>query len=577
MKIRATQAIMECLLEQEIDTVFGYPGGTILNLYDELYRYQGKIRHILTAHEQGAAHAADGYARSTGKVGVCFATSGPGATNLTTGIATAYLDSSPVVFITCNVGESLLGKDAFQEVDITGIAMPITKAAFLVRDAQSIPDVMRQAFAVAASGRPGPVLIDLLKNVTAPEQEIDYTFIPWTQNRTCDSIRKLNNNSRLKNPEPNQQDVDRLLEMIQQAQRPLLICGGGVVRGRADKAFRTFAEKMDAPVAITVMGGGGFPGGHPLTTGMIGMHGSRASNVACDECDLLIAVGCRFSDRVALDPATFAKQAQIVQIDIDRAEIDKNVLTDHHIIGSARRVLEMLNERLPQYDHTAWKEHILPMRAPSVAADSPVLTPQQILETIRLQAPEDSIVATDVGQHQMWTIKYLHFRYPGQLLTSGGFGTMGFGMGAAIGAQMGNPDKRVIHITGDGCFRMNCHELCTVQHYGLPIITVIFNNGTLGMVRQWQSLIYGKRYAATTLDRGPDFVRLAEAYGLRGFRASTRAEMEDVLAQALGCGCGAVIDCTLDIDEMVRPMVAAGSPITDFLLDERRQSDEEGI
>ena len=568
MKIRVTQAIMECLLEQEVDTVFGYPGGTILNLYDELYHYQNKINHVLTAHEQGAAHAADGYARATGKVGVCFATSGPGATNLTTGIATAYLDSSPVVFITCNVGENLLGRDAFQEVDSTGIAMPITKAAFLVRDAQSIPDVMRQAFAVAASGRPGPVLIDFLKNVTAPTELVDYEFIPWRENRKCDSIRRLNASHQLGAPQVDEQDIDTLLEMIAQSQRPLLICGGGVVRGKADAAFRTFAEKMDAPVAITVMGGGGFPGSHPLTTGMIGMHGSQASNVACDECDLLIAVGCRFSDRVALDPKTFAQQAKIVQIDIDRAEIDKNVLTDHHIIGEARRVLELLNEKLPQYDRTDWKSHILPLRAPSVAEDSEKLTPQQVLEVIRQQA-QDAIVATDVGQHQMWSIKYLHFSYPGQLLTSGGFGTMGFGLGAAIGAQMGHPDKRVIHVTGDGCFRMNCHELCTVQHYGLPVISVVFNNGTLGMVRQWQNLIYGKRFSQTTLDRGPDFVKLAQAYGLQGYRVTNRAEMEQAFAQALACGTGAVIDCVLDIDEMVRPMVAAGSPITQFLLTEK--------
>ena len=568
MKIRATQAILECLLEQEVDTVFGYPGGTILNIYDELYRYRGRIRHILTSHEQGAAHAADGYARSTGKVGVCFATSGPGMTNLTTGIATAHLDSSPVVFITCNVGEDLLGRDAFQEVDSTGIAMPITKATFLVRDAETIPDVMRQAFAVAATGRPGPVLIDFLKNVTAPDRMIDYEFIPWRENRRCESIRSLSASHQLTNPEPDRQDVDRLLEMIAQAERPFVICGGGVVRGRAHREFREFAEKLDAPVAITVMGGGGFPGAHPLTTGMIGMHGSQASNVATAECDLLIAVGCRFSDRVASDPAAFASQARIVQIDIDRAEIDKNVLTDHHIIGSARRVLAMLNEKLPQYRHEAWKQHILPMRAPSTAGDSETLTPQQVLDVIQYQTPPETIVATDVGQNQMWAIKYLHFCYPGQLLTSGGFGTMGFSLGAAIGAQMGNPDKRVIQITGDGAFRMNCNELATVQHYELPIVTVVFNNGTLGMVRQWQTLIYGGRYAATTLDRGPDFVKLAEAYGLRGFRATTRAEMEQALAAALSCGCGAVIDCVLDIDEMVRPMVAAGKPITEFLLKE---------
>ena len=566
MKIRATAAIMECLLEQEVDTVFGYPGGTILNLYDELYNYKDKIHHVLTAHEQGASHAADGYARSTGKVGVCFATSGPGATNLTTGIATAYMDSSPVVFITCNVTEPLLGKDAFQEVDITGIAMPITKATYLVRDPQTIPDVMRQAFAVAATGRPGPVVIDFLKNVTFPSVEIDYEFVPWTENRKCGSLKSLADSHDLKAPEPNIGDIDTLVDMIAQAEKPLLICGGGVVRGRAHREFQAFAEKLDAPVAITVMGGGGFPGGHSLTTGMIGMHGSQASNVACNECDLLIAVGCRFSDRVALQPDTFASQAKIVHIDIDRSEIDKNVLTDHHIIGSAKRVLALLNQRLPQYSHPEWKAHILPLRAPSVPRQSETLTPKQVLETIRRLAPQDSIVATDVGQHQMWSIQHFHFDYPGQLLTSGGFGTMGFGLGAAIGAKAGNPDKVVIHTTGDGCFRMNCHELATVEHYHLPIITVVFNNGTLGMVRQWQNLIYHKRFSETTLDRGPDFVKLAEAYGLKGFRATTMAEMETAFAAALEADRGCVIDCVLDMDEMVRPMVAGGAHITDFLL-----------
>ena len=566
MKIRATAAIMECLLEQEVDTVFGYPGGTILNLYDELYNYKDKIHHVLTAHEQGASHAADGYARSTGKVGVCFATSGPGATNLVTGIATAYMDSSPIVFITCNVTEQTLGKDAFQEVDITGIAMPITKATYLVRDAQTIPDVMRQAFAVAATGRPGPVVIDFLKNVTFPSVEIDYEFVPWTENRKCGSLKSLADSHDLKAPEPDIGDIDTLVDMIAQAEKPMLICGGGVVRGRAHNEFKEFAEKLDAPVAITVMGGGGFPGGHPLTTGMIGMHGSQASNVACNECDLLIAVGCRFSDRVALQPGTFASQAKIVHIDIDRSEIDKNVLTDHHIIGSAKRVLALLNQRLPQYSHPAWKEHILPLREPSRPRDSETLTPKQVLETIRKLAPWDTIVATDVGQHQMWSIQHFHFDYPGQLLTSGGFGTMGFGLGAAIGAKVGNPDKVVVHTTGDGCFRMNCHELATVEHYHLPIITVVFNNGTLGMVRQWQHLIYQERYSETTLDRGPDFVKLAEAYGLKGFRATTMAEMETAFAAALEAGCGCVIDCVLDMDEMVRPMVAGGAHITDFLL-----------
>ncbi len=567
MKVRSTQAIMECLLEQEVDTVFGYPGGTILNLYDELYNYKDKIRHILTAHEQGAAHAADGYARSTGKVGVCFATSGPGATNLTTGIATAYMDSSPVVFITCNVTEPLLGRDSFQEVDITGIAMPITKATYLVRDAATIPDVMRQAFAVAATGRPGPVLIDFLKNVTAPDVMVDYEFIPWTQNRSCSSIRSLADSHELKAPEPDLSDIDTLVDMIAKSERPLIICGGGVVRGRADKQFREFAEKLDAPVAITLMGGGGFPGRHALATGMIGMHGSRASNVAATRCDLLIAVGCRFSDRVALQPDTFASQAKIVHIDIDRSEIDKNVLTDHHIVGNARRVLALLNERLGQFHRDGWKDEILSLKAQTVVEDSQALTPKQVLETIRQLAPEETIVATDVGQHQMWSIQHFHFDYPGQLLTSGGFGTMGFGLGAAIGAKAGNPGKVVVHTTGDGCFRMNCHELCTVEHYGLPVITVIFNNGCLGMVRQWQNLIYKQRYSETTLDRGPDFVKLAEAYGLKGFRVTNRSEMEQAFKAALESGCGCVIDAVIDTDDMVRPMVPGGAHITNFLLE----------
>ena len=567
MKVRSTQAILECLLEQEVDTVFGYPGGTILNLYDELYNYKDKIRHILTAHEQGAAHAADGYARSTGKVGVCFATSGPGATNLTTGIATAYMDSSPVVFITCNVAEPLLGRDSFQEVDITGIAMPITKATYLVRDPSTIPDVMRQAFAVAATGRPGPVLIDFLKNVTAPDQMIEYEFVHWRENRSCSSLRSLAHSHELKAPEPNRDDIDILVDMITRSEKPLVICGGGVVRGRADKPFMEFAKKLDAPVAITLMGGGGFPGDHELSTGMIGMHGSRASNTAASQCDLLIAVGCRFSDRVALNPATFASQAKIVHIDIDRSEIDKNVLTDHHIVGNARHVLELLNQQLEQQAHPLWKEEILSLKQDTVVEDCEQLTPKQVLETIRRLAPQNTIVATDVGQHQMWSIQHFHFDYPGQLLTSGGFGTMGFGLGAAIGAKAGNPDKVVVHTTGDGCFRMNCHELCTVEHYGLPVITVIFNNGCLGMVRQWQNLIYHQRFSETTLDRGPDFVKLAEAYGLNGYRVTTRAEMEQAFKAALESGKGCVIDAVIDTDDMVRPMVPGGAHITNFLLE----------
>ncbi len=568
VRVRATQAIIECLLEQGVDTIFGYPGGTILNIYDELYRYQDRIRHYLTAHEQGAAHAADGYARSTGRVGVCFATSGPGATNLTTGIATAFYDSSPVVFITCNVPENLLGKDSFQEVDITGIAMPITKATYLVRDAQDIPDVIREAFAVAASGRPGPVLIDFLKNVTAPDVEIDYEPLPKEEHGRYGRLATWNLRAGwdLKNPEPNGEDIEKLCGWIAESEKPLVICGGGVVRGRADREFKQFAETIDSPVAITVMGGGGFPGGHPLATGMIGMHGSQASNIACDTCDLLIAVGCRFNDRVALDPANFASQARIVQIDIDRAEIDKNVKTDHHIVGDARRVLQLLNEKVSPMDHTAWKEEVFSHETHVPVTESSHMTPDQVLRTVYAKVPQDCIVATDVGQHQMWSIQHFHFSYPGQLLTSGGFGTMGFGLGAALGAKVGNPDKLVLHMTGDGGFRMNCQELATESHYDIPVITIVFDNRTLGMVRQWQTLIYGGRYSQTDLGFAPDFVKLADAYGLKGARAENLEELDRAMDEALAWGHGYVIDCAIDIDEMVHPMVGGGSPITDFIL-----------
>ena len=568
MQLTGAKILMECLLEQGVDTIFGYPGGTILNVYDELYNVSDRIKHILTAHEQGAAHAADGYARSTGKVGVCFATSGPGCTNLTTGIATAYMDSSPVVFITCNVGEHLLGKDAFQEVDITGITMPITKSNYMVRDVNKLADIVREAFAVARSGRPGPVLIDIVKNVTAEKAE--FTSLPREEHasngRLATLIKRASHD--LKTPEPDLDDVEKLVEMIREAEKPLLICGGGVVRSRADKEFLEFAEKIDSPAAVTVMGGGGIKGRNPLTTGMIGMHGSQASNMACNSCDLLIAVGCRFSDRVALDPATFAKQAKIVQIDIDRSEINKNVETDHHIIGDAKRVLALLNERIEQQDHSAWKDYVFSFKTETEYDEvGHTLTPKQISDAIAKICPEDTIVATDVGQHQMWVIQHFHYDYPGQLLTSGGFGTMGFGLGAAIGAKAGNPDKTVIHITGDGGFRMNCNELCTEEFYKLPIITFIYNNGTLGMVRQWQTLIYNGHYSQTTLDRGPDFVKLAEAYGLGGKRVSTVSELEDAIKEALACGHGYVIDCTIEMDEMVRPMVPAGGKITQFLVD----------
>lgn len=567
MKLTGAKILMECLLEQGVDTIFGYPGGTILNVYDELYSYGDKIKHILTSHEQGAAHAADGYARSTGKVGVCFATSGPGATNLITGIATAYMDSSPVIFISCNVTENLIGKDSFQEVDSTGITMPITKCNYLVRDVNSLADILREAFAIAKSGRPGPVFIDILKNVTAEKAE--YTPLPKSEHKNSGRLQTLMKRSSFdfKPAEPNEHDVETLVSMIKESKKPLLICGGGVVRGRAHKEFAEFAEKIDAPVAITVMGAGGFVGRNPLTTGMIGMHGSQASNMACDGCDLLIAVGCRFSDRVALNPNSFAKQAKIVQIDIDRAEINKNVKTDHHIVGDAKVVLSLLNEKLEREDHTEWKKYVFSYKTETeYEEDGKTLTPKQILSTIARLLPEDTVVSTDVGQHQMWSIQHFHFDYPGQLLTSGGFGTMGFGLGAAIGAKVGNPQKTVIHITGDGSFRMNCNELAVEEHYGVPVITFIFNNKTLGMVRQWQNLIYNKHFSETTLTHGPDFVKLAEAYGLGGKRVSNVEELESAISEALTSGRGYVIDCAIDTDEMVRPMVSGGAHITEFIV-----------
>ena len=570
MLLTGAEIFVQCLLEQEVDTVFGFPGGTILNVYDELYKC-GKIRHIRTAHEQGASHAADGYARSTGKVGVCLATSGPGATNLTTGMATAMLDSSPVVFVTCNVAGRMMGKDAFQEVDITGIALPITKSAFLVKDPADIADTVRQAFALARSGRPGPVLIDITTDATKATAE--YEFVPRKQHAKTGPLSELirrSTTSSLKTPEPDRGDVDKLVDMIAESKKPMLICGGGVVRSRGHKEFLEFARRMDAPVAVTVMGGGGIYGLDPLVTGMIGMHGSKASNMAVDECDLLIAVGCRFSDRVTLDVNSFARNAKIVHIDIDRAEINKNVMTDHHIIGDAKHVLQMLNERIPQYEHKEWKDYVFSFPRETVYDDvKDYLTPKQILETMSDMCPEETIVSTDVGQHQMWSIQHLHFSYPGQLLTSGGFGAMGFGLGAAIGAKVGNPDMTVIHITSDGSFRMNCNELTTEALYKTPVITFIFNNQRLGMVYQWQQLIYGQRYSETITEQSPDFVKLAEAYGLGAKRVASVEELKEALSEAFEYekkGIGYVIDCAVRADELVRPMVQNGKPITDFLI-----------
>ncbi|MGX8706415.1 MAG: thiamine pyrophosphate-binding protein, partial [bacterium] len=449
MRLTGARVLMECLMEQGVDTVFGYPGGTIIEVYDALLDYPA-IRHILTAHEQGACHAADGYARSTGAVGVCFATSGPGATNLVTGIATAYMDSSPIVCITCNVELKLLGKDSFQEVDITGVTMPITKCNYLVRTVDDLADTVREAFAIARSGRPGPVLIDIARNVTTETTE--HEPLPRYEHSASGHLAQLMKRSsqNFRAPEPDHGDIDKLADMIRASEKPLLICGGGVVRSRANWEFEEFANRIDAPVGITVMGAGGFRGLNKLATGLVGMHGSQASNMAVDACDLLIAVGCRFSDRVALNPSTFARNAKVVQIDIDRSEINKNVETAHHIIGDARRVLQLLNAQLEQLDHTPWKDYVFSFKTETDYDDADDrMTPVQILDAIARIVPRDTVYVTDVGQHQMWAIQHLHFEYSGQLVTSGGFGTMGFGLGAAIGAQIGNPNKLIVHITGD--------------------------------------------------------------------------------------------------------------------------------
>ena len=565
MELTGAQILVECLKEQGVDAIFGYPGGTVLDIYDVLYKTP-EITHYLVSHEQGAAHAADGYARSTGKVGVCLATSGPGCTNLVTGIATAYMDSSPIVALTCNVSNWLLGKDSFQEVDITGVTKPVTKWNRQVRDVSEVADVVRAAFLAARSGRPGPVLLDFAKDVMTAT--CDYEPLPVSEHaaHVRPGMLPVKLARTLGEPEVDARDVDRLVKMIRESRRPMLICGGGVVRSRAHVEFNRFAELADAPVAITLMGAGGFRARNPLATGMIGMHGSQASNYAVDNCDLLIAVGCRFSDRVALKPSTFARQAEVVMIDIDPDEIDKNVHCAHRVVGDARHVLRMLDERLDQQHHEEWKEFVFSNPTETVYDEtSGYLTPRHVNAIIARLCPQDTIVATDVGQHQMWAVQHFHYDYPGQLITSGGFGTMGFGLGAAIGAQVGNPDRRVIHVTGDGSFRMNCNELACEQHYGLPIITIIYDNAVLGMVHQWQTLIYGGRYSQTNLDRPPDWPKLAEAYGLAGERVSTAGEFEAALGRALACGHGYVIDCVIDPDEMVRPMVPGGGHITNFL------------
>lgn len=553
MVLTGAQIVIESLVAQGVDTIFGYPGGTILNIYDELYKNSDRIRHILTAHEQGAAHAADGYSRATGKVGVCFATSGPGATNLVTGIATAYMDSIPMVAITCNVGSNLLGRDSFQEVDVAGITMPITKHNYIVKDVKKLAQVITDAFAIAASGRPGPVLIDIPKDVTSQTTE----YIPAT------SPSSVYNKNHPIDPEIYQQAAN----LVASSKKPLIVCGGGVITSGASKELLEFATKLDAPVATTLMGTGGFPCKNPLYTGMIGMHGTKASNLGSSNCDLLIAIGARFSDRVISDSKKFARNAKIMHIDIDPAEIGKQVLTHMELIGDAKQVLTELLKRIEPKSNSEWHNMIQRWKAefPQQDSDGAGLNPQFIMEKIHEATNGQAIITTEVGQHQMWASQFYQYETPRSFISSGGLGTMGFGTGASMGAQVGLPDKQVISIAGDGSFRMNCNELATISYYQIPVIIVIMNNSTLGMVRQWQTLFYDKRYSQTNLDRGPDFKKLAEAYGVDGYQVSTKEAFDQAIRQALQNRKPAVIDAKIDKDEFVLPMVAPGTAIQDLI------------
>ncbi len=548
-KLTGAEIVVECLKEQGVDTVFGYPGGAILNIYDALYRHQDEITHILTSHEQGASHAADGYARATGRVGVCLATSGPGATNLVTGIATAYMDSIPVVAITCNVGNSLLGKDSFQEIDITGVTMPITKYNFIVKDITKLAKTIRRAFTIASSGRPGPVLVDITKDVTAAM--CDY------ERQEPEPIVRQSNTIR-------DEDMDRAVEMIRKSQKPFIFVGGGAVISNASDELRVFAEKIQAPVADSLMGKGAFDGKHELYTGMAGMHGTKTSNFGITEADLLIVIGARFSDRVIGNASKFAKNAVILQLDIDPAEINKNIKVDASIIGDVKVILRKLNARLDPLNHDEWIAHIERMKDMyPLRYDKKTLTGPYIVQAIDEVTGGDAIIATEVGQHQMWAAQYYQYRQPRTLLTSGGLGTMGYGLGAAIGAKMGCRDKVVINIAGDGCFRMNMNEIATATRYNIPVIEVIMNNHVLGMVRQWQTLFYGKRYSQTVLDDAVDFVKLAEAMGAKAYRVTQKEEFEPVLREAISLNIPVVIDCQIGCDDKVFPMVSPGAPITD--------------
>jgi len=570
MKITGSQVVIECLIEQGVDTVFGYPGGNILNIYDALYKNSGRINHILTAHEQGAAHAADGYARATGRVGVCMATSGPGATNLVTGIATAYMDSSPIVAITCNVPNNLLGKDTFQEIDITGVTMPITKQNFMVRDVKDLAKTIREAFFIAKTGRPGPVLIDILKDVTAAEVE----FEPLSKENERNGIL-IENHSNLKRIAeiniPSEENIKKVAELINNSERPFIYAGGGIGISGAEKELLELAEKANIPVSESLMARSSFPANHPLCTWMIGMHGTKASNMGVTECDLLISLGSRFSDRVILDSSKFAQNAKVVHIDIDPAEINKNIPAYTSLVGDLKQILNRLIPSVEKKERKKWIEQIQAWKKeyPECYDKKPEhsINPKFICECINKIAGENTFITTEVGQHQMWTAQFYPFTKPRTFITSGGLGTMGFGTGAAMGVQFADKNNRVVHIAGDGSFRMNCNELATIQHYNLPIVIVVMNNGALGNVRMWQRLFYGKRFSQTTLDFGPDWVKLAEAYGIQGFRARNAKEFASVFDKAFASGKAAVIDARVDIDEMVLPMVPGGKPIYNQIME----------
>ncbi len=552
MVLTGAEIIIECLKEQGVDTVFGYPGGTILNVYDALYQHRDEIFHVLTSHEQGAAHAADGYARATGKVGVCMATSGPGATNLVTGIATAYMDSVPIVAITANVNLPLLGKDTFQEVDIAGVTMPITKHGYIVKDVNILASTIRKAFRIAKSGRPGPVLVDVTKDVTADACE----FSPMQP-------APVKRRSRY-----TQADIDSALSLIENAKRPFLYVGGGAILSDASEEVRSFAKRIDAPVCDTLMGKGAYDGYDPLYTGMIGMHGTKASNLGVSQCDLLIAMGARFSDRVVGNAAKFAPHAKVLHIDIDAAEINKNIRADVAVVGDLKAVLQELNARLSQQSHPEWTAHVRQLKEKyPLKYDHSGLSCPYIVEELDRITKGDAIITTDVGQHQMWAAQYYHYTKPRTFLSSGGLGTMGYGLGACIGAKMGRPEKICVNIAGDGCFRMNMNELATASRYGIPVIEIVINNHVLGMVRQWQTLFYGKRYSQTVLKDSVDFCRVAEGLGCMAIRVTKKEEVGPAIEKAIAAGRPVLIDCMIPEDDKVFPMVPAGAAL-DEVFDE---------